>query len=105
MKPFLTSNGSVDGAIVMAVEIDVIKQAQALIEARDYALAVLATVREPLVVLDANLRIGLANEAYYRALRRRCGKYRRSDVARKRAAKPGPIQSCSEHCIAASASN
>jgi two-component system CheB/CheR fusion protein len=65
VKPFLTTNGGVDGAIIMAVEIDVIKQAQALIEARDYALAVLATVREPLVVLDANLRIGLANEAYY----------------------------------------
>jgi two-component system CheB/CheR fusion protein len=66
VKPFLTTKGSVDGAIVMAVEIDVIKQAQALIEARDYALAVLATVREPLIVLDANLRVGLANEAYYR---------------------------------------
>jgi two-component system, chemotaxis family, CheB/CheR fusion protein len=65
VKPHITTEGGIDGATVIAVPIDVIKQAQALIEARDYALAVLATVREPLIVLDAQLRIGLANQAYY----------------------------------------
>ena len=66
VKPYLTNDGRIDGAIIVAVEIDLIKQTQALLEARDYALAVLATVREPLVVLDGQLRVGLANEAYYR---------------------------------------
>jgi two-component system, chemotaxis family, CheB/CheR fusion protein len=65
VKPHVTNGGEIDGATVVAVPIDVIKQAQALIEARDYALAVLATVREPLIVLDAHLRVGLANQAYY----------------------------------------
>ena len=35
-------------------------------EARDYALAVVQTVRGPLVVLDAECRVGLANAAFYR---------------------------------------
>ncbi len=36
------------------------------IESRDYALAIVQTVREPLVVLDGDCRVGLANEAFYR---------------------------------------
>ena len=42
-----------------------IRRSHELIEARDYALAVVQTVREPLVVLDADCRVGLANEAFY----------------------------------------
>ena len=37
-----------------------------LIETRDYALGIIQTVREPRVILDGNLRISSANEAFYR---------------------------------------
>ena len=37
-----------------------------LTETRDYAVAIIQTVREPLVILDENLRISSANEAFYR---------------------------------------
>ena len=37
-------------------------------EARDDALAIVQAVREPLVVLDADCRVGLANDAFYALL-------------------------------------
>jgi len=40
-----------------------------LTETRDYAEAIIRTVREPLVILDGNLRISSANEAFYRTFR------------------------------------
>jgi two-component system CheB/CheR fusion protein len=65
VRPYLTSDKRIDGATLMAVDIDAIKRQRDLIEARDYALAVVQTVREPLVVLDEDCRVGLANEAFY----------------------------------------
>ena len=44
-------------------------------EARDDALAIVQAVREPLVVLDAECRVGLANDAFYALL----GETRRAD--------------------------
>jgi len=38
---------------------------QAIQEAREYAESIVATVREPLLVLDADLRVVLANRAFY----------------------------------------
>ncbi len=35
-------------------------------EARDYAKAIVETVRDPLIVLDANLRVQMANQAFYK---------------------------------------
>lgn len=37
-----------------------------LTETRDYAQAIIKTVREPLIILDSNLRIRSANDAFYR---------------------------------------
>jgi two-component system CheB/CheR fusion protein len=51
------------------VDIDVIKRSEELAEERDYARAVVHTVREPLAVLDAECRVGLANEAFYALFR------------------------------------
>ncbi len=66
VRPFQTSDNRIDGATLVAVDIDSIKRSRELIESRDYALAVVQTVREPLVVLDPDCRIGLANEAFLR---------------------------------------
>jgi two-component system, chemotaxis family, CheB/CheR fusion protein len=37
-----------------------------LTEAKDYAEAIIATIREPLLVIDKNLRVKTANQSYYR---------------------------------------
>ncbi len=66
--PFRTADNRIDGATIVAVDIDLIRQSQDVIEARDSALAVVQAVREPMVVLDAECRVGLANEAFYELL-------------------------------------
>ena len=52
-------DNTIDGAIATLVDIDDLKRA------RDFAEAVVATVRDPLVVLDAGLRVRTANQAFY----------------------------------------
>jgi len=48
------------------VDIDALKQSEAAIrESRDYAEAIIATVHEPLIVLDENLRVQTANRSFY----------------------------------------
>jgi two-component system CheB/CheR fusion protein len=66
-RPYMTLDNKVDGAVLVLVDIDVLKQGeQVLAEARDYAESTLATVREPLLVLDGELRVQTANRSYYR---------------------------------------
>ena len=65
VQPYRTADHRIDGATIVAVDIDLVKRSHELVEARDYALAVVQTVREPLVVLDEGCRVGLANEAFY----------------------------------------
>jgi two-component system CheB/CheR fusion protein len=66
VQPFRTADHRVDGATIVAMDVDLIRRAHDLAEARDYALAIVHTVREPLVVLDAECRVGLANDAFYK---------------------------------------
>jgi two-component system CheB/CheR fusion protein len=63
--PYRTADHRIDGATIVAVDIDLIRRSHELIEARDYALAIVQTVREPLVVLDGECQVGMANEAFY----------------------------------------
>ncbi|MDP8991353.1 MAG: PAS domain-containing protein, partial [Acidobacteriota bacterium] len=57
--PYRGTDHSVDGAIATLVDIDDLKRA------RDLAEAVVAVVREPMIVLDAGLRVRTANPAFY----------------------------------------
>ena len=66
--PFRTGDNRIDGATIVAVDIDLIRQSHELREGRDAALAIVQAVREPLVVLDADCRVGLANDAFYALL-------------------------------------
>ncbi len=66
VRPYLTVDRRVDGATLVAIDIDSVRRSHELIEARDYALAIVNTVREPLVVLDGDCRVGLANDAFHR---------------------------------------
>jgi two-component system CheB/CheR fusion protein len=65
IRPFLTSDNRIDGATLVAVDIDAVRRSRELMEARDHALAVVRRVREPIVVLDSEGRVGLANDAFY----------------------------------------
>ena len=65
--PYRTTDNVIDGLVMTFVDINRSKQAeQAAQQARAYAESVVATVREPLLVLDAGLRVVSANAAFYR---------------------------------------
>ena len=70
IHPYRTSDNKVDGAVLILLDIDRVKRAQREIievrESRDYARAIVETVREPLVVLDDGLQVEMANSAFYR---------------------------------------
>src|SRR6185437_9074177 len=57
--PYRGLDNTIEGAIATLVDIDDLKRA------RDFAEAVVATVREPLLVLDAALRVRTANQPFY----------------------------------------
>ena len=70
IHPYRTSDNKIDGAVLILLDIDRVKRAQREIlevrESRDYARAIVETVREPLVVLDDGLQVEMANTAFYR---------------------------------------
>ena len=65
--PYRTLENVIEGAVITFTDITEYKQIKAaLSEAHTHlAEAVVATVREPLLVLDADLRVVLANRAFY----------------------------------------
>ena len=70
VRPYMTLDNKVDGAVLVLVDIDAHKRAeQAVAAARDYAENTVETVREPLLVLDNELRVEGANRSFYRAFR------------------------------------
>lgn len=70
VRPYLTLEKKVDGAVLMLVDVDALKRSeQAVAEAREMAEAVIRTVPEPLLVLDGWLRVQSANDAFYRTFK------------------------------------
>ena len=66
IHPYRTLDNRIDGAVLVLLDIDELRSAQAALqEARDYARAIVETVREPLLVLDAQLQVQSANHAFY----------------------------------------
>ena len=59
VRPYKTIDARIDGAILVLVDIDSIKRA------REFAENIVSTVREPLVVLDHELRVRSASPAFY----------------------------------------
>jgi len=67
IRPYKTIDNRIDGAIVTLEDINDLKQGMLRVqEARDYAEAIVETVREPLIILSKDLRVVTANQAYYR---------------------------------------
>ncbi len=70
VRPYRSSENRIDGAVLQLLDIDELKRTSERFErARDYASAIVETVREPLVVLDAQLRIASANRAFFEAFK------------------------------------
>jgi two-component system CheB/CheR fusion protein len=67
IRPYKTTEHKIDGAVVAVVDIDAIKSNLLLMEeGRQFAEAIVDTVREPLLVLDGKLVVVSANSAFYR---------------------------------------
>ena len=57
--PYRSPDNKIDGALLVLLDIDAVKNA------RNYAEAIVETVRQPLVVLTKDLKIRTANHAFY----------------------------------------
>jgi two-component system, chemotaxis family, CheB/CheR fusion protein len=66
IRPYRTANDTISGAVIVFQDIDERQHhAQRLDEARRHANAIVETVRDPLLVLDPQLRVQRANRAFY----------------------------------------
>lgn len=70
VRPYLTHNDRLDGVVLVLLDIDAIKRGEReMAAARFFAENTIATAREPLMVLDPQLRVESANLAFYRKFR------------------------------------
>jgi len=70
IRPYKTMENQIDGAVIGLIDINSLKRSAVLLEeARDYAAAIVDTVRQPLVVLDADLRVITANRCFYKCFK------------------------------------
>jgi two-component system CheB/CheR fusion protein len=68
IRPYRTLENVIEGAVVTFVDITGRKKAEtALGESRELAESIVATVREPLLLLNGDLRVVRANQAFYSA--------------------------------------
>jgi two-component system CheB/CheR fusion protein len=67
VRPYLTLDNQIDGAVLVLVDVNALKETERKIgEARDFAEAVIESV-PPLVILEPDLRVRSANQAFYAA--------------------------------------
>ena len=67
IHPYKTPDEGIDGAVIILMDIDVLKTFQdKLLAAEEYASSIVSTVRKPLLILRGDLRINSANAAFYR---------------------------------------
>jgi two-component system CheB/CheR fusion protein len=70
IRPYRRADNKIDGAVLVLVDISERRQAmQAVAEARAHAEGIVDTVHEPLVVLDADLRVVSAGRSFYRTFK------------------------------------
>jgi two-component system CheB/CheR fusion protein len=70
IRPYKTTDNRIDGAVIAFVDIDFLKRyADQLRQGEKFAKAVVDTVREPLIVLDSELRIAFANPGFYQTFK------------------------------------
>ncbi len=65
LRPYRTLDNRIDGVVAMLVDVEALRRAH------DYTESIVATVREPLLVLDDTMRVQTASRSYYRNFRAR----------------------------------
>ncbi len=66
IRPYKTTENKIDGLVLTLADIDALKGSlKEAEEARRYAQAIVETLREPLLVLDRDLRVVSANQSFY----------------------------------------
>ncbi|MGA7121158.1 MAG: CheR family methyltransferase, partial [Polyangiaceae bacterium] len=66
VRPYMTLDNRIDGAVIVLLDVDALKKGeQAIADARDFSESIVDTVREGLVVLDEDLRVRSANRPFY----------------------------------------
>ncbi len=70
VRPYRSAENRIDGTVLQLIDVTELRQSLDEVRyARDYAQAIVDTVRDPLVVLDENLAITDANRAFYDVLK------------------------------------
>ncbi|MEP6601588.1 MAG: chemotaxis protein CheB [Nitrospirota bacterium] len=65
--PYRTAKNTIDGLVLTFVDITKMKEAERVVQAaQSFAASIVETVREPLLVLDNQLRVVSANQSFYR---------------------------------------
>lgn len=69
IRPYRTLDNKIDGVVLILFDINTVKLNQEQVQIScDYA-AITETIREPFLVLDAELRVKLANRSFYQTFR------------------------------------
>jgi two-component system, chemotaxis family, CheB/CheR fusion protein len=67
VRPYRTDDDRIAGATIVLLDVSELKhQTQEMQASRDYAKAIVATIIEPLIVLDRHFQVITANPAFYR---------------------------------------
>jgi two-component system, chemotaxis family, CheB/CheR fusion protein len=76
IRPYKTIDNKIEGAVISLVDIDELKRSvSGELQAREFVQAMLDVVPTPLIVLDKNAKIEIANHAFYNNF-----KYRRTST-------------------------
>jgi two-component system CheB/CheR fusion protein len=66
IRPYKTLDNTIQGAVVALVDIDAARRSATLTEeARDFADAIVETVRDPIIILESDLRVKRASRSFY----------------------------------------
>jgi two-component system CheB/CheR fusion protein len=72
VRPYKGVDNRLDGAVITAIDIDASRRYQRQVErSRDYFMKIVETVKQPLLVLDGDLRVSTANASFAERFRLR----------------------------------
>jgi len=70
IRPYKTSENKIDGAVIVLVDVDMIKKTLGDISKyKDYCEAIVDNAHESFLILDGSLQIMIANRSFYRTFR------------------------------------
>ncbi|BBC22641.1 CheR family methyltransferase [Pseudanabaena sp. ABRG5-3] len=81
IRPYRTTDDRIDGVVISLIDIDLLKRnAIALESARNYANAIVETLRQTLIVLNFELQVITANRAFYETFQMTAAQVERQSI-------------------------